>query len=215
MMKTFLLTLIALIGLGTTLSGQVSFGVSAGISPAVNPGTTYKLINRSDPANELTFNVGNVSFDNHFAFHVRHDNDPFWLMLECRYGKSKTEYLINYTQQGPDGAPMQLNESASYLSFPLSIGFKHKVFEVFSGLTIVRNLERSSELTSLNGFSSSISKTHIEWHSGIGIKYKFAFAHMRYQQSFRNYGSGRYVNGTDLSLYNLSGQVLFSIGIQF
>lgn len=214
-MKTFVLTLVVLLGLSTGMNSQVSFGVSAGITPAVDPGTKYKLINRSDPANEFTFNVGNVSFDNHFAFHVRHDNDPFWLMLECRYGKSKTEYLINYTQQRPDGASMQLSESTSYLSFPLSIGFKHKVFEVFSGLTFVRILEHSSELTSLNGFSSSISKGSIEWHTGIGINYKFAFAHMRYQQSFRNYGSGRYVNGTDLSLYNLPGQVLFSIGIQF
>lgn len=208
--------LIAILGiLSTDVSGQISLGLKAGVSPAVDPGTQFIIVNRQDPSSEFLFNVENVQFDGQLGLVARYDMKPWWFSVEALGGRHSTEYSVFYGQDRRSaGVPMRITEQRTYLDVPVSAGVDLGLVDVFSGFYLSHTLHNNSGLDAINGYSENPSLFSAGWHTGLGVNLGWVTFDVRYQQAFSNYGAHRFVNGQELILRNAPGRVIAMVGFR-
>jgi hypothetical protein len=195
---------------------QFSFGIKAGVSPDVRPGTTHCIINRDKPAEEFLFNAEVVKFSSTLGIFARLDNPPYWFSAEFLTYGWKERFSIRYTQayQERSGIDQVLEERKRVLEMPLSAGVSLGIVEIFSGFSFLGTLHETSELDQIPGFASSAGKFKAGWHGGFGINLNRISFDLRYTQFFQNYGQNRSVNTWDLTLDNARSKVLGTIALR-
>jgi hypothetical protein len=215
-MKKVLMTLTLLGCLTEANYAQVSFGVRLGKSPSVSPKTSHLIINRNDPVNEGLFNINQVNFSEQIGFMIRTEGPNFWFSAELLYGQSVTNYSMIYTREASisEVEPVY-QEKKSFLDIPLSAGVKLGVLEVFSGFNITKDLTMATELSTVEGYQTTMPQVHMGWHSGVGVNLGRVLFDIRYKQQFNNYGQGQFINNQELILRNAPGRVMVSAAFRF
>jgi hypothetical protein len=213
-MKTLLNLATILFFLAPQANGQTSFGLRFGISPSQNPGASYLIVNRQDPANECLFNVEQVKPSKQVGLMVRTENENFWLMGELLFGQSETQYSLVYTNR-KQGETNLYALKKSFIDVPLSIGAKLGMVEIFSGFVVSKDLKTENEMHQVDGYSESSPALRFGWHAGAGVALGPVLIDVRYQQAFSNYGTGQFINGQELRLYNLPDKLSVTAAIRF
>ncbi len=194
--------------------GQMTVGLRIGKSPTSTPGTNHLIVNRQDPLNESLFNIQQVQYSEQFGLMARLDHGNFWFMSELMYGQSTAQYSMIYTHQISESPSPLMNEKRSFLELPISAGVSLGPIDVFSGFSVARDFGFRNELDQMEGYSTSRNALRAGWHSGIGVNFGHVLVDIRYQQEFRNYGQGQFINGQELLLKNSPGRFLMTAGFR-
>lgn len=213
-MRTLILILCVSLCALTPGLGQLSVGLKAGTAADVNPGTNYIIVNRTQPAQMMLFNVQQVSHGEQIGLALRYEKNPWWFMTEVMYATSYTKYSMAHVHAGPDVQPAFATEKRQFIDIPVSAGVKLGIVDIFSGFTFTRDLSMDSELYHVAGYEDNIPAWSAGWHSGIGVRVQQLTFDIRYQQTFANYGQNRYINGQELTLYNAPGRLVVVVGFR-
>ena len=198
-MKWFIFTCsLCLISI-TGLHGQFSVGLKAGISPHVNPQTNHMIVNRSDVAHTMLFNIEQVKYGEQVGLALRYDKHPWWFMTEVMYASSTATYCLESVISDLGVRPLFAEEKRAFLDLPVSAGVTLGILDIFSGFTLTRSLSYTTELQQVEGFVHSMPSWIAGWHTGIGICVHNVTFDLRYQQAFANYGQNRFINGEELT----------------
>ena len=206
-MKTLLMILIC--AFSFTLQAQISVGLKAGLTPEVRPGTAHVFVNRDDPRNEFLFNSERVRYTPTVGLQVRLDRGQKWFSAELLAYGWKEQYSVSYmTRSESDGV---FAEEKYVVELPISIGVTLGRFEVSSGFSAAQTISQKTDLTAIDGYSSSTSMRRFGWHTGVGVNISNFRVNLRYAQYFCNYGEKRNINGYDLTLRNAPARLLASV----
>ena len=196
--------------------GQTSFGLRFAVNPGQNPAASYMIANRQDPANECLFNVERVNPFKQVGLMLRQENKNFWLMGELLYGQSETQYSLAYTYRiAKEGENNLYTLKKSFIDMPITVGAKLGIFEIFSGFVVSKDLKTEDEMHQVDGYSETLPAFRFGWHAGAGVSLGPVLIDARYQQEFSNYGTGQFINGQELRLYNLPDKVSVTAAIRF
>ena len=214
MKKLIIFFALALI-IHTSIDGQLSASVRIAKPFGVPPGTSHIFLNRSEPLELMKFNLAKVDYSVQLGLQLRYDDGPFWFMIEGMVG------MISYEFEGQYVAPrtlpdseLRMSEKRIFIYTPAAIGVNLSFVQIYSGFSVTYNFDHETDLSDIPGYSQNRSSIECGWHSGFGVKLGRVMADLRYQQSFRNYGSGQYVNGQELTLLNSPAQIVISVGVE-
>ncbi len=216
-MRNLLMTALFLLSFSITGFGQATFGVKAGVSPAVTPNTSYIFANRETPRDEFTFNILNVNNGIYLGGFTQVDMKPFFFRFEALYNQYQIDYSLNYTFEvrGRSAQEKILTEQFHRIDIPASVGVNLGAFEVNSGVVAHFNLSQDSELSQVDGYQSNLSAVELGWQTGIGINLANVNLGLTYQMDFNNYGSHMKVNEGSLEMSNSPTRLIATIAYKF
>jgi len=195
---------------------QTSFGLRFAINPGQNPAASYLIVNRQDPTKECLFNVEHIMPSKLIGLMVRMENENFWLMGELLYGQSETQYSLIYTYRIAKEDETNLYAiKKSFIDMPVTVGAKLGLFEIFSGFIMSKDLTTENEMNRVDGYSESLPALRFGWHVGAGVALGPVLIDVRYQQEFSNYGTGQFINGQELRLFNLPDRFSATAAFRF
>ena len=217
-MKNILITFIFAMTCSPFISAQIRFDIIGGISPGATPVSDGLIVNRHLPHEEFVFNLGQV--DPQFFAGVKGHielSTPFFVEAGLLYSRKKSTYDITYTMIDTEH-PVQdhiMTETDHLVMLPVNIGVNLGLFDVTSGLRMMKSLSKKSELNNLSGYSADGTLAEMGWQTGIGFNIARSRIGVEYQGNFSRVGRGMFVNGQALEIRNIPGKMVLLLQHSF
>ena len=217
-MKNILITFILSLTCTTFISAQIRFDIVGGISPAATPASAGLIVNRHLPHEEFVFNLGKV--DPQYFAGVKGQIEltaPFFVEAGLMYTRKKSTYDITYTMIDTEHPVKDhvMAETDHLIMLPVNIGVNLGLFDVTSGLRVMKSLSRKSDLYSLSGFNTDGTPPELGWQAGIGFNIVRSKISVEYQGNFSRIGRGMFVSDQSLEIMNVPGQMVLLLHHNF
>ncbi|MDX1409090.1 MAG: hypothetical protein R3330_13170, partial [Saprospiraceae bacterium] len=122
----------------------------------------------------------------------------FFVESDLLYNHQSTDYIIDYLDN--DAPDLRARDVTHHLVVPVTIGIQIEQVEFTSGLISRLQVRNRSDLSSVGGFVDDQPLLVAGYHAGVGYRFQQLVFRLAYQMDFSNYGSGMYINGTELKL---------------
>ncbi|HUR31011.1 MAG TPA: hypothetical protein VMZ69_06235, partial [Saprospiraceae bacterium] len=191
-MKSILITLSIIISFISTSSSQFRFDIVGGVSPGAAPNSAGLLVNRQSPHEEFVFNLAKVNPQ--FFAGVKGQlqlASPFFMDAGLTYTMRKSTFDVVYTIIDREHPVSQhvMSETNHMMLLPVNVGVNMGIFDVTSGLRLIKSISKNSNLTELSGFQSDGDPIRIGWQAGVGIDVFRSRAGIEYHGNFSRVGS--------------------------
>jgi hypothetical protein len=216
-MKNLLIIAAIILGTLTNATSQVSFNLKLGISPASSPLNAGIIVNRENPIEEFEFNMVHTN-PQYFAGAGIHLSlsTPFFLEAGLTYTQKKSFYQVDYSLKSEfNPGDALLSETEKIILLPVNLGVSIGVVSVTSGLTAMKTVAGSNELTGLKGFHSEQSNVRLGWQMGARYELQRIAAGVEYQSCMNRVCEGMYVDRQSLEVMNVPGNWVFSLQFKF
>ncbi|HUR30065.1 MAG TPA: hypothetical protein VMZ69_01465 [Saprospiraceae bacterium] len=216
-MKKLILIACIISAFCSNIDSQIRFDIKLGFSPGSNPATAFTLINRDKPYEEFSFNMVNTK-PQYYGGVLAHVElgQPFFVEGGVAYTKSTSTYQINYrivSEQTP--AEQFMTESEATILLPVNFGVSMGAIDITSGLSAMKAVSQSHELSHLKGFSQDENSIRMGWQMGVRYAFHRAMIGVEYQGTMNRVCEGMYVNNHSLELMNVPGKVVFNVQYRF
>lgn len=189
-----------------------------GASPGLKSLQQWIIINRNDPHNEFRFNLFQVKPQLYFGIgtHLQLQGS-FFLEGGLTYTQKTSIYQIDFRMRS-EGNPAKeyMSETEKSILLPVNIGVRlGQHIGVTSGLTAMKTISKTNELSNLNGFQQNENPIRFGWQMGVRYSVKRASIGVEYQGTLHRACQGMSVNNQSLELQNLPGNFVFGLQIGF
>ncbi len=189
--------------------------INAGISPGLKSLQQSIIINRSDPHTEFRFKLSEVKPQFYFGAGIHLSlRGPFFLEAGLTYTQKTSLYQMNFRMPSEvHPAEKYMSETEKSILLPVNIGVSLGHIDVTSGMTIMKTLSTTNDLSHLEGFQQDDPGFRFGWQMGVRYTIRRASLGIEYQGTLNRVCHGMSVNKQSLELMNVPRN--FVVKMQF
>lgn len=194
------------------LQAQFEAGIKFGLSsPDLSDISIVEII---DEGRDISISPVEADYGVHFGVYTRLSFLGIYLEPALLFNSSKLSYKIQ--DFGQSGIAEELkSETYRSVDLPLLFGTKFGFLRLQAGPVAHFYLDRVSDLTSLDGYSSNLKESTYGFQAGIGLDiWKFRFD-VNYEGNLSYFGDAITIDGTSYVFDTTPSRLVANMGIRF
>jgi hypothetical protein len=210
-MKRLIITKVCFLFVLNLVFSQVEFGIKGGLHSLDLAKESIMLIGADE---DRQLNLLESDFGFQFGLFTR--IKIFGLYIEPSAMLHTTS--VNYTLEeiGSNGiANSVLNERFTNLDIPVLLGFKLLLFKAFVGPVAHLNINSSSDLIDINGYSQRFEKATYGFQAGLGFDIWKLRLEAKYEGNLSKFGDHMIFGNQNVSFDERPSRVIVNIGFRF
>lgn len=191
--------------------GQIEFGVKAGLH-SLDLAEESILLLGTDQERSLNFLESEYGFQ--FGLFTR--IKLFGLYIEPSAMLHTTS--VNYTLEEIEAngiANSVLNERFTNLDIPVLVGFKLLFFKAFIGPVAHLNINSTSDLLDIEGYSQRFEKATYGFQTGLGFDIWKIRLEAKYEGNLSKFGDHMFIGNQNVSFDKRPSRVIVNVGYRF
>lgn len=208
-----MLFLLAIAILPNTVSGQFSFGVTAGLSTSDIDNEQVNIILQD--VDQFKISATEARYGIHAGVFSIIQIDGFYMMPEIIFNSSKVEYEITDLDQSGEVYSVYRDETFQKLDLGLMMGAKMGILRAGIGPVGHVHLDNVSQLWNVEGYDQNFQDLTWGWQAGLGLDILFAHLDIRYEGNLSKFGDHMNFFGQDFHFDKREHRWIARVGFSF
>lgn len=211
--RAFFLGFMVLFVSCTTLSGQIRFGLRAGLTTTDIQVADLRLLDQGG-GERLNLALEDANYGIQLGVVIQTQINKFIFQPEVLFNSNSVDYRVT-DLLSPGTTGEVLREKFNYLDIPVLMGFRFGPLRLQAGPSGHVFLNSSSDLFKFNEYDQTFQDLTVGWIGGAGLDIWNLMLDVRYEGNFNKFGDYIRFAGREYAFDDRPSRWIFSLGIRF